>query len=112
MNEHQCLRCHRVLRSVRSAGKPYGPRCTVRVAAAARVLDGSRLLVAVRAAEALRDGALVPLRHRYVFRAVSSDGRRTYLCHPNGCNCTGGLYDKTCYHTIAAAILTGKRGRA
>jgi hypothetical protein len=111
MEPHQCLRCRLWLRSARSAGKPYGPRCARRVTTAARVLEASGLPVAVRAAEALRDGALVPVRHRDVFRTVSSDGQRTYLTHPNGCNCQAGLFSRDCFHVMGAAILTGKRGR-
>jgi hypothetical protein len=108
---HRCQKCHRWLRSARSAGKPYGPRCEARVKAAALALLEAGLPVADRAADALLDGALVPLRHRAVFRSVSSDGRCTYLTHPNGCTCQAGLYDKTCYHVMAACVLTGRSGR-
>ena len=104
---HRCKRCKRWLRKTPG---PYGPRCVVRVNAACRVLEESRVPVAERAAEALRDGALAPLRSHggRVYRAVSSDGRRTYLTHRCACNCQAGLYAKPCYHKVAAAVLQGR----
>jgi hypothetical protein len=74
------------------------------------VLRSSDHPVADRAIDALIDGAAVrlPLSRIVAFRIASSDGSRTYLCTPQGCNCANGLSRSkwsVCYHKIVAGVL-------
>ncbi|MFF3665409.1 helix-turn-helix domain-containing protein [Microtetraspora malaysiensis] len=59
-----------------------------------------------KARELIEDGGIVPFRGRRIFRAVSSDGTRTYLTAPQACTCAAGLKGRhACLHRIAAIIL-------
>jgi hypothetical protein len=105
----RCLRCHRVLRSASSVSKGYGAWCRakIRAAVSAEIVRDFTAAQVGAARELIADGALVPVR-RSVFRVVSSDGERSYLTHPDGCNCPFGLRRKTakaCKHMLSARIL-------
>jgi hypothetical protein len=113
----KCLRCGRT-RHFRSAtaataAKPYGRICRakIRAAAIAQVVKGFKDAQVEKARELISDGGLVPLR-RGIFRAVSSDGERTYLTASTGqCNCAAGLRGKyRCFHGLAAMIVTASKG--
>jgi hypothetical protein len=103
-----CERCGRRFSEPRSYRR--GRRCADRIARAARVLQDAGSPVADRAADALLEGAAVPLGTSRIvaFRIASSDGSRTYICTPQGCNCPHGLQRLQfglCYHKIVAAVL-------
>jgi hypothetical protein len=107
----RCLRCARPIRSARSLAAGYGPGCRARIRAAAlaeAVKDFSAAQID-KARELIADGGLIATKRPGVFRAVSSDGTRTYLVHRNIDNCPNGLRGKgSCYHVAAARILTAR----
>jgi hypothetical protein len=113
----KCLRCGRTRRfhsaQAAAAAKPYGRICgaLVRAAAVAGAVKGFKDAQVEKARELISDGGLVPLR-RGIFRAVSSDGERTYLTAATGqCNCAAGLRGRhQCFHGIAAMIVTASKG--
>ena len=113
----KCLRCGRTRRfhsaQAAAAAKPYGRICgaLVRAAAVAGAVKGFKDAQVEKARELISDGGLVPLR-RGIFRAVSSDGERTYLTASTGqCNCAAGLRGKyRCFHGLAAMIVTASKG--
>lgn len=99
-----CKRCGRVLR--RGTG-PYGPKCARRIAIASAALRASRHPVALRAADLLARGGLTPIHHGRAYR-VEGKG---YLCSTETCTCKGARYRPTaatCYHAVAAAILSAR----
>ena len=102
-----CTRCGRSLSARRSVGRRYGPLCYARVVRASQALLKTHSAPAHRAAELLLDAGLarLPGHKGRIFRTVSSDGQRTYLTSPDGCNCQGGLHAKLCYHSVAVTIL-------
>lgn len=108
-----CLRCGRTLRSqraIREAARNggYGRSCARKIADTARTVDvtGCKADQLAKATELIEDGAIVPIRGRRVFRAVSSDGARTYLTAPTACTCAAGLRGHSvCFHRVAATIL-------
>jgi hypothetical protein len=65
--------------------------------------------VAAKALALLADGGLVPLNHAGAYRAVSSDGKITYITHTAGCTCQAGLHSLRCGHSVAAQILELRR---
>ncbi|MFE9391691.1 DUF6011 domain-containing protein [Streptomyces sp. NPDC006784] len=99
-----CLRCGRLLRSVVSRARGYGRTCAARVRRAAADLAGFKPHQVDAARELIEDGAIVAIRNQ-VFRAVSTDGTATYLCHPTNCACPAGLASRRCYHVLAARLL-------
>jgi hypothetical protein len=103
-----CLRCGRILRSADSVARRYGRTCRAKVTAAAKAKAAAdyRPATAAKAMELIEMGGIVAIRGRRVFRAVSSDGTRTYLTAPHACNCAAGLKGKhVCFHRAAAAIM-------
>lgn len=102
----KCLRCGRTLTSSKSIATGYGPTCGAKIRKAAAGLDHFKPAQVEKAAELIEQGGIVPFRGRRIFRAVSSDGTRTYLTAPQACNCAAGLKGKhVCFHRIAATIL-------
>lgn len=80
----------------------------VRLAAIAEAVKGFTQTQIDRAKELIADGGLVPTNRAGVFRAVSSDGERTYLTTKDTCNCPSGLKRLlacTCKHSLGARIL-------
>lgn len=60
-----------------------------------------------KAEELIEQGALIPLRGRRVFLAVSSDGSTAYRAHRAACTCPAGIKGvHPCKHRIAAHILS------
>lgn len=110
-HDHQarCLRCGRPLRAASSVSTGYGRWCRARIRAAqlAEILKGFTVAQVEKARELITDGGLVPTSRRGVFRAVSSDGQRTYLAHSATCNCPWGLRGraKACAHSLAVRIV-------
>ena len=109
--EAHCLRpgCGRKLTSAKSLAAGYGPVCLRKIRQAA--LDEARRDFTedqqAKAAELIRDGAIVPTNREGVFRAVSSKGTESYLTHAAACNCPAGLRAKRpCYHQLAARVLS------
>ena len=103
-----CQKCGRPFRCPREYA--HGRVCARRLRCAAAVLASSGRSSAAGAAEDIDDGAVVLFNPaRRIFRAVSSDGERTYVCTPDGCNCHRGLWKMhwagMCRHQIAAKIL-------
>lgn len=103
----KCNRCGRTLRSARSIAAGYGPTCKAKVATATTTATvGYKPAQVDKAAELIELGGIVPVRGRRVFRAISSDGTRTYLTAPQACTCAAGLKGQhVCFHRIAATIL-------
>jgi hypothetical protein len=108
-----CLHCGRTLRSQRSIREAqrnggYGRGCARKITNIAKTVDltGCKADQLAKATELIEDGAIVPIRGRRVFRAVSSDGARTYLTAPTACTCAAGLRGHSvCFHRVAASIL-------
>jgi len=110
----KCHRCGRTLRSASSVAAGYGRWCRARIRAAiiAGAVKGFAERQVEKARELIADGGIVAVR-RQVFRAVSSDGERTYLTSPQTCLCTSGLRRltaTTCFHSLAALILVTAKG--
>jgi ribosomal protein S14 len=106
----RCLRCGRKLR----VSQTYGPVCRARIraAAAAEAVKGFAAAQVEKARELIEDGGLVPTSRPGVFRAVSSDGERTYLTHRETCNCPSGLRRLTavsCKHSLAARLVLARK---
>ncbi|MFD9950952.1 hypothetical protein [Amycolatopsis sp. NPDC058986] len=61
-----------------------------------------------KARQLITDGGIVLLRNgrNPVFVVVSSGGDTRYLTAVQACTCPAGRYDRTCYHRIAAELLT------
>ena len=114
----KCLNCGRVrrFRSAAAAKRaaPSGRICRakIRLAMFNEAIRGFAQRQVDAARELIEDGGLVPTSRPGVFRAVSSDGERTYLTHSETCNCPSGLRRLlacTCKHSLAARIvLAGK----
>lgn len=98
-----CTRCGRSL----TGSGPYGAKCWHRLAGPVAALERSGNPAAAKAAQLLRDGALVRLRGHggRVWATLSSDGKRTYLTAPEACNCKSGLFAKLCHHSVAVTIM-------
>jgi hypothetical protein len=105
----RCLRCGRRLHAAASVKAQYGPGCRARIRAAAiaqAVKDFTAQQVD-KARELIADGGLVATSRPGIYRAVSSDGTKTYLVHHATDNCPNGLRAKNpCYHVAAVRILT------
>jgi hypothetical protein len=103
-----CLRCGRVLRSAKSVAAGYGPTCSAHIRKATAVQAATHKPAAIaKAQELIEQGGILPLRGRRVFTVVSSDGTGTYLTAPQGCTCPAGIKGRfTCYHRVAATILS------
>ena len=110
----KCLNCGRTrhFRSAAAAAKaaPHGRICRVKVRLAAlnEAIRGFAQRQVDAAREMIADGCFVPTSRPGVFRVVSSDGERTYLAHPETCNCPSGLRRLTactCKHSLGARIL-------
>lgn len=102
-----CLRCGRILRAADSVARGMGRTCRAKVTAAAKAKAAAEYkpATAAKAMELIEMGGIVAIRTG-VFRAVSSDGTRTYLTAPQACNCAAGLKGQfVCFHRAAAAIM-------
>lgn len=105
----KCTRCGRGLRAAKAIADGMGRTCKAKVAAAAKSAPFKPAQV-TKAEELIADGGIVAIRGRRAFRAVSSDGTRTYLTAPQTCTCAAGLKSeradqRVCFHRIAASIL-------
>jgi hypothetical protein len=112
----KCLRCGRTLRSAVSIRRGYGAWCRAKIRAAiiAEIVKDFTEAQVEAARELIADGALVPAGHRNIFRVVSTDGERSYLTHPQGCNCPFGLrrkLAKACKHMLGARIMVASVAR-
>ena len=110
----KCLRCGRVRRfrtaEAAATASPHGRVCAarIRLAAITEAVRGFAQAQVDAAREMIADGCFVPTSRPGVFRVVSSDGERTYLAHPETCNCPSGLRRLTactCKHSLGARIL-------
>lgn len=103
-----CERCHRRLNPCSAERRRYGAlgrSCHARRARAVAALRASRNRAAEAAAELIELGALIPMKRPGFYQVPSSDGSETYITCAKRCNCRGGLYDKLCKHSVAAAVL-------
>ncbi|MDJ1131785.1 DUF6011 domain-containing protein [Streptomyces iconiensis] len=102
----KCLRCGRTLTSADSVARGYGRTCAAKIRRANVVdLADFQAHQVASAHELIEDGAIVAIRSR-VFRAVSTDGSESYLCHPANCACPAGRKAvRPCYHQLAARLL-------
>lgn len=108
MIKHRCLGCGRPLRSAKSIAAKYGPRCKARYQQRLRdaLRTGCKPALVDKARELIEDGGIVAIRGRHIFRAVSSDGARTYKTAAQACTCEAGVRARhLCSHRIAAASL-------
>jgi hypothetical protein len=63
-------------------------------------------------AEALvASGGLTDTNRPGVYRATSSDGKRSYLCSAQFCYCHAGERGNACYHRLAAQVETARQVR-
>ncbi|MDJ1137943.1 DUF6011 domain-containing protein [Streptomyces iconiensis] len=100
-----CLRCGRKLTATASQARGYGRGCAAKVRHASADLADFQAHQVASAHELIEDGAIVAIRSR-VFRAVSTDGSESYLCHPANCACPAGRKAvRPCYHQLAARLL-------
>lgn len=104
----RCRHCHRVLRSTRSIALGYGPKCRGKIRKATTAQAAAHKPTAIaKAVELIELGAIAPLRGRRIFTVISSDGTATYKTAPQGCTCPAGIKGRfTCYHRVAATILS------
>lgn len=108
----QCGRCGRTLTDPDSIAAGYGPVCQRRIAEAATASAHQPAQIA-KAVELIETGGMVTVHHGRAYRAVSSDGQRTYLVAGEACNCPAGLHGRLCYHRVAVELLAKpKRPRA
>ncbi|TQF04786.1 hypothetical protein E6W39_24360 [Kitasatospora acidiphila] len=107
MHTH-CLSCGRALRSAASQARGRGRHCAAKLRAAAKAADlrdyKAHQLEAAR--ELIEDAAIIPIRGRRIYRAVSSDGTELYTTARQACTCPAGRAGRDCYHRAAVAILT------
>jgi hypothetical protein len=101
--------CGRTLRAAKSVARGYGPRCFAKIQQATKTAPFKPAQVA-KAEELIADGGIIAIRGRRAFRAVSTDGTRTYLTAPQACTCPAGLKsqraaERVCFHRVAATIL-------
>jgi ribosomal protein L37E len=110
----KCQRCGRTRRfrtaTAACTAKPYGRICQARILLAAvnDAIRGFARHQVDKARELIADGGLIPTGRPGIFRAVSSDGERSYLTSPQACGCPSGLRRLTatnCKHSLAALIL-------
>lgn len=104
----QCGRCGRTLTDPESVAAGYGPVCAKRIAEAAQTSIHQPAQVA-KAVELIETGGMVTVHHGRAYRAVSSDGQRTYLVAREACTCPAGLHGRLCYHRISVEILTAPK---
>lgn len=99
-----CIRCGRKLRAAASIAAGYGRFCRRQVEKAIRAeaLDGFTAEQAEKAAEAVREGAIVPTGQAGWFRAVSGDGTTAYLVTATSCTCPAR---KPCKHMASARLI-------
>jgi hypothetical protein len=111
----RCMRtgCGRKLRAAKSCARGFGPVCWARLQRAIVVLETSGNKVAIKAAQVLRDGALVPLPHTdrsgvWSCAAASLEflGRIYHLTRDH-CTCSAGQrrIPFLCNHRVALAVL-------
>jgi hypothetical protein len=111
-----CMRtgCGRKLTARRSCERGFGPICFARLQRAIRVLEDSGNKVAMKAAQVLRDGALVPMPH-YRRTGVWSCAAatlellgRVYHLTIDHCTCPAGQrrIPVMCNHRVALTVLT------
>jgi hypothetical protein len=106
----QCGRCGRTLTDPESVAAGYGPVCAKRIAEAAQASTHQPAQVA-KAVELIETGGMVTVHHGRAYRAVSSDGQRTYLVAGEACNCPAGLHGRMCYHRVAVELLAMPKPR-
>jgi hypothetical protein len=108
-----CLRgkCGRALHAHESRTRGYGPRCWSRLLRAIRILEESGKGVAGKAAQVLRDRALVPMAHTartgvWACAAATIPGR-VYHLTVDHCSCAAGQrrIPILCNHRVALQIL-------
>lgn len=106
-----CVRCGCSLRASSSVKRGYGPTCVSYLHNAPDNADLSEFhpWQADKASELLEACGLVPTDHPNVYRAVSSDGSRTYLSTTDGCTCKAGQHRVPCYHRAGVAMLRATR---
>lgn len=102
-----CRRCRALLTAPRSVARGIGAHCArLERQEQAALAAGFKPDAVEKARVLIADRGIVPIRGRRVFRAVSSDGQRTYLTAPQACNCAAGLKSKhVCFHRVAATLL-------
>lgn len=79
----------------------------MRAAAIAAAVKGFAQRQIDAALELIEDRGLVATSRPGVYRAVSSDGERSYLAHSKTCNCPSGLKRltaTTCKHSLGVLI--------
>jgi hypothetical protein len=99
-----CRKCNRTLSNPEAI---YGPKCWHRLRGPVAELQRSRNKAAQKAADLLLTGGLVRQRGHggRVWRAVSSDGTRSYLTALEACTCDSGRYSAFCNHRAALSVL-------
>jgi len=106
-----CLRCGRKLTAQASISRQYGRGCRARIRAAA-LAEAVRDFTADQVGKALEliaDGGLVPTGRPGVYRAVSSKGDESYLCHSQACVCAGGRHHGRCYHRAGVRMIMARK---
>jgi len=85
----------------------YGPKCWSRLRGPVAALQRSKGIPAHKAADLLLSGGLVRQRGHSgrVWRAASSDGKRSYLLTVEVCNCDAGIHEVLCNHRAALSVL-------
>lgn len=104
----RCIKCHRVLRSIKSIERGYGPTCAGRVRAnAVAVAMDFKPVQVEKAVEAIELKAVIPARGN-VFHAVPANGVGRYYVNADthACTCKAGQRGVRCYHVAAVRILT------
>lgn len=107
-----CMRakCGRELHAEASCRRGYGPKCWARLLRAIRILEASGNRVAGKAAQVLRDRALVPMPHTArtgVWACAAASRTEPYHLTVDHCSCPAGAkrIPILCNHRVALQIL-------
>lgn len=103
-----CGRCGRVLRTLLSRARGYGPRCFQRTLLAARVLQESPHPSAKKAGDALARGAYRRVAGQPGLFLVPSATREgvTWTLDCYACPCEGGRNSLLCWHRVGVIVLS------
>ena len=107
METTRCTRCNRRITAKASVVRGYGKGCAAKIKAAEKLADLAAFTASQldAARELITDLAIIPLRARRVWLAVSSDGTRVYRTANEACSCPAGIRSVRCLHRAAVAIL-------
>lgn len=100
----KCRRCGRTLTDPKRVTAGIGRWCAKREAAE-KVIAKHAPAQVDKAIELIGDGGIVAVS-RSTFAVVSSSGVERYTTTSISCTCKAGTYGRTCYHRVAAELMS------